>query len=202
MILLIDNYDSFVYNLGRYFSVLGNEVEIYRNDKITVEQIKKKKPSHIVLSPGPKGPLDTGVTMEVLKNINVPILGVCLGHQAIAKFFGAEIICAKKPRHGKSSEIKVEKESILFQGLGKQFKVGRYHSLVIDSSTIPKCLSVTSRSSDDGEIMSIEHKTKPIYGVQFHPESIISEHGNRIIHNFIKLTKKEDSFFELTNCNN
>lgn len=193
MILLIDNYDSFVFNVEQYLRELTNEeVKTVRNDAITLEEIKILNPSRIVLSPGPKHPKDSGICLEILKNIeNTPILGICLGHQAFGLVFGGKIEKLEIPLHGKTSEITVtDKNSILFKDMPEKFNVMRYHSLYVSEENLPEELTVTAKS-DDGIIMALEHKTKDIYGIQFHPESFFTEYGKNIIKNFISNTKKE-----------
>ncbi len=193
MILLIDNYDSFVFNVEQYFRELTNEeVKTVRNDAITLEEIKILNPSRIVLSPGPKHPKDSGICLEILKNIeNTPILGICLGHQAFGLVFGGKIEKLEIPLHGKTSEITVTgKNSILFKDMPEKFNVMRYHSLYVSEENLPEELTVTAKS-DDGIIMALEHKTKDIYGIQFHPESFFTEYGKNIVKNFISNTKKE-----------
>ena len=191
MILLIDNYDSFVFNVAQYLQELTNEeVKTVRNDAITLEEIKQLQPSRIVLSPGPKHPKDSGICLEILKNIShIPILGICLGHQAFGLINGAEIKRLEVPLHGKTSLLTVENEnSVLFQGMPKSFQVMRYHSLYVSDKNLPKELTITAKS-DDGVIMALEHKEKPIYGIQFHPESFFTEYGKDIIKNFIRYTR-------------
>lgn len=191
MILLIDNYDSFVFNVAQYLQELTNEeVKTVRNDAITLEEIKQLQPSRIVLSPGPKHPKDSGICLEILKNIShIPILGICLGHQAFGLINGAEIKHLEVPLHGKTSLLTVENEnSVLFQGMPKSFQVMRYHSLYVSDKNLPKELTITAKS-DDGVIMALEHKEKPIYGIQFHPESFFTEYGKDIIKNFIRYTQ-------------
>jgi len=193
MILLIDNYDSFVFNVEQYLRELTNEeVKTVRNDAITLEKIKILNPSRIVLSPGPKHPKDSGICLEILKNIeNTPILGICLGHQAFGLVFNGKIEKLEIPLHGKTSEITVtDKNSILFKDMPEKFNVMRYHSLYVSEENLPEELTVTAKS-DDGIIMALEHKTKDIYGIQFHPESFFTEYGKNIIKNFISNTKKE-----------
>lgn len=191
MILLIDNYDSFVFNVAQYLQELTNEeVKTVRNDAITLEEIKQLQPSRIVLSPGPKHPKDSGICLEILKNIShIPILGICLGHQAFGLINGAEIKRLQVPLHGKTSLLTIENEnSVLFQGMPKSFQVMRYHSLYVSDKNLPKELTITAKS-DDGVIMALEHKEKPIYGIQFHPESFFTEYGKDIIKNFIRYTQ-------------
>lgn len=195
MILLIDNYDSFVFNVEQYLKELTNEeVKTVRNDEITLEGIRELNPDRIVLSPGPKHPKDSGICLEILKNIdNIPILGICLGHQAFGLVFGGKIKRLELPLHGKTSEIMVtDKNSILFKDMPEKFNVMRYHSLYVSEENLPEDLTVTAKSND-GIIMALEHRTKSIYGVQFHPESFFTEYGKNIIRNFIINTKKISS---------
>lgn len=187
MILLIDNYDSFSYNLYQFVGEISADIKVVRNDALTLDEIKKLSPSHIIISPGPGRPENAGIIIDVVKNIQVPILGVCLGHQAICAAFGAKITYAKKLMHGKQSEILCENNSPLFKNLPIRFLVGRYHSLVAESSTIPADLKITARALNDNEIMAVQHKTLPIYGVQFHPESILTQHGKTILKNFLEV---------------
>jgi len=192
MILMIDNYDSFTYNIVQYFYDLGQEVVVKRNDEITIEDIKNMEGiDAIVISPGPCTPTEAGISVDVIKNFKgiYPILGVCLGHQSIGQAFGAKIVKAKCLMHGKTSKI-YHNEKGLFEGIPNPFNAVRYHSLVIDESTLPEDIEITARS-DDGEIMAIEHKKYPIWGVQFHPESILTEYGHKLLENFLKMSKKE-----------
>lgn len=186
MLLMIDNYDSFTYNLVQYFGELNESVVIYRNDSITLKEIEELNPQKICISPGPCSPAQAGISMEVIKYFagKVPILGVCLGHQAIGQAFGGNIIRAKQLMHGKVSQINITKSSKIFENLPQNFKVTRYHSLAIQEESLPSCLEATAYT-DDGEIMAIQHKTLPIFGVQFHPEAILSEHGHTILNNFL-----------------
>jgi len=187
MILMIDNYDSFTYNIVQYCLELGANLKVIRNDELSLEEIKKLNPEKIIISPGPSTPKEAGVSVDVIKKIDKPILGVCLGHQSIAYAFGGEIIRAKNLMHGKTSNIKITKQDDIFKNLPDSFRVTRYHSLVVNPNNLPKNLIPTSYSLDDNEIMSIRVKDKPIYGVQFHPESIMSEYGKEILDNFLKL---------------
>ncbi len=189
MILMIDNYDSFTYNIVQYCEQLGANLKIIRNDELNVEQIKQLNPSKIIISPGPATPDDAGICLDVIKYLGdtTPIFGICLGHQAIAQVFGGEVIKAPKMMHGKTSKIEVIKDDLLFKGLPKEFTQTRYHSLTVNKSNLPDTIEVTSKSLDDNEIMSLKIKHKHIYGVQFHPESIMSEHGHEIINNFLQL---------------
>ena len=187
MLLMIDNYDSFTYNLVQYFGELGQDVRVYRNDQITTDEIDALRPELICISPGPCSPAEAGISVEVIKRFGgkIPILGVCLGHQAIGAAFGGNIIRAKQVMHGKTSEIS-HTGSDVFAGLPSPFTVIRYHSLAIERSTIPDCLAITAETAD-GEIMGVRHKSLPIYGVQFHPESILSEHGHALLRNFLDM---------------
>jgi anthranilate synthase/aminodeoxychorismate synthase-like glutamine amidotransferase len=188
MILMIDNYDSFTYNLVQYFGELGAHIEVFRNDAITLSDIKQKKPSHIVISPGPGRPENAGLSVSVIKEFSgkIPILGVCLGHQAIGYAYGGDIIQAKKLMHGKTSLIYHNKKEI-FKGLSNPFEATRYHSLVIDPKTFPECLEVIARTKDD-EIMGVRHKKHALWGVQFHPESILTKEGKSLLNNFLSLS--------------
>ena len=189
MILLIDNYDSFSYNLYQLAGSIRPDIQVIRNDVMTVEEIAKLAPEKILISPGPGRPADAGVIIDVIKYFKdkCPILGVCLGHQAICEAFGATITYAKELVHGKAFPIEITKETPLFKGLPKTFPAARYHSLAADPSTLPADLRVTARTKD-GEIMAVEHKTYPVYGVQFHPESIMTApSGGRILSNFFAL---------------
>jgi anthranilate synthase component 2 len=187
MIILIDNYDSFTYNLVQYIGDLGRETTVYRNDQITPEEIFDLKPKGIVISPGPSDPDHAGICLEVIKQAaenDTPLFGVCLGHQAIGQIFGGQIVRVP-PMHGKTSDIYHEGQSV-FQGLPSPFQATRYHSLTIDPSTVPDCLIVTAKTDDD-VIMGVQHQDKPIHGVQFHPESIATNHGHEILQNFISI---------------
>lgn len=184
MVLLIDNYDSFVHNLARYIQTLGFQTSVYRNDAITISEIAQLNPSHIVISPGPGAPTDAGISKEVITHFgpHIPILGVCLGHQAIGEVFGGEVINAITPKHGKSSIIEHNQQG-MFQNIPNPLKIGRYHSLVISEENFPLCLNITARS-ETKEIMAIQHKKLPIFGVQFHPESVLTECGLELLNNF------------------
>jgi anthranilate synthase component 2 len=186
MLLMIDNYDSFTYNLVQYFAELGADVLVYRNDEITVEQIEKLNPQHLVVSPGPCTPNEAGISVAAIKHFagKVPLLGVCLGHQSIGQAFGGRIIHAKTLMHGKTSQIRHNGNSV-FTGLPSPFTATRYHSLVIERETLPDCLEVTAWT-DDGEIMGVRHKTLAVHGVQFHPESILTEYGHDMLRNFLE----------------
>ena len=187
MILVIDNYDSFTYNLVQYLGELGAKLEVARNDQITVAEIEKKHPERIVISPGPNTPSDAGICLEVIQKFagRTPILGVCLGHQAIGQAFGGKVVRAPEIMHGKTSKISHDGKTI-FCGLPNPFPATRYHSLVIERSSVPDCLEVTAET-EEGEIMGVRHRQFPIWGVQFHPESILTENGRQILKNFLRL---------------
>jgi anthranilate synthase component II len=190
MLLMIDNYDSFTYNIVQYLGELGQDVRVYRNDEITIEQIEALNPQHIVISPGPCSPNEAGVSMAVIEHFagKIPLLGVCLGHQSIGQVFGGDVIRARQVMHGKTSPI-YHKNSGVFSDLNNPLIATRYHSLVIDKNTLPDCLEVTAWTQlDDGsvdEIMGVRHKTLAVEGVQFHPESILTEQGHALLKNFL-----------------
>jgi len=190
VLLLIDNYDSFTYNLFHYLGELGAEVKVVRNDEITAEEALAMKPDGIVLSPGPCTPNEAGICMEVIRKADgqVPILGVCLGHQSIGQVYGGDIVRAPEPMHGKMSTIHHSGKSV-FRGLNNDFQATRYHSLTIDPPSMPDVLEVTA-TSEDGVIQGVMHKSHPVHGVQFHPESIASENGHALLENFLKLTRR------------
>jgi anthranilate synthase component 2 len=193
-ILVIDNYDSFVYNIAQILGDLGAEPIVVRNDKITLEQVKAMDPDGIVISPGPGHPADRkyfGVCTEVIREVGprTPILGVCLGHQGIVHAFGGKVINAKKVRHGKTSPIQYAPDK-LFENVANPFKATRYHSLVAEQDSIPECLQVTAKALDDGEIMAVKHKQYPIEGVQFHPESVLTGEGRKMLQNFLSMVKR------------
>lgn len=191
MLLMIDNYDSFTYNVVQYFAELGADVQVYRNDEITVAEIEALKPDHLVVSPGPCTPLEAGISVAAIKHFagKIPILGICLGHQSIGLAFGGDIVRASQVMHGKISPIHHANEGV-FEGLSEAYNATRYHSLVIDKKTIPSCLEITAwTENQDGsmdEIMGVRHKELAIEGVQFHPESILTEHGHDLLDNFLK----------------
>lgn len=186
MILIIDNYDSFTYNLYQLIGTINPDIKAIRNDAMTVEEIEALAPSAIILSPGPGKPSDAGVCEDVVKKLGgkIPILGVCLGHQAICEVFGGTVSHARHLMHGKQSEAKLDNSSVIFANLPDRIKVARYHSLALVPETVPECLKVTA-TSDDGEIMAVEHKEYPIYGLQFHPESIMTPDGMQLLENFL-----------------
>lgn len=188
MILLIDNYDSFSYNLFQLVGTINPDIRVERNDALTIAQIEELAPSAIILSPGPGRPEDAGVCIEIVKKLGgkIPILGVCLGHQAICAAYGGTVGYAKKLMHGKQSVTKLDTESALFKGLDKEVSVARYHSLALLEETKPECLKVTALTCD-GEVMAVEHVTEKVYGVQFHPESILTPDGKKMLENFLQL---------------
>lgn len=188
MILLVDNYDSFSYNLVQLAGSINPDIQVIRNDAMTVEAVEGQKPSHIILSPGPGYPKDAGICEEIVKKLGgrIPILGVCLGHQGICEVFGAKICLAKQLMHGKKSLITVDNTSNLFQGLPRQIEAARYHSLIAERDTAPEELQIIAEA-EDGEIMAVRHRNMDIYGVQFHPESILSPQGRTIMENFLNL---------------
>ncbi|NYT78532.1 aminodeoxychorismate/anthranilate synthase component II [Alcaligenaceae bacterium] len=187
MLLMLDNYDSFTYNLVQYFGELGEEVKVLRNDQTTVEEIAALAPTRICISPGPCSPAEAGISIALIRHFagKLPILGVCLGHQAIGAAYGGDIVRAQQIMHGKVSSI-THRGTDVFKGLPSPFTVTRYHSLAIDRNTLPECLEITAET-DDGEIMGVRHKTLPVYGVQFHPESVLSEHGHALLQNFLDI---------------
>lgn len=186
MILMIDNYDSFTYNLVQYFGELGAQVKVYRNDAISLDEIALLKPERIVISPGPGNPDGAGISVAVIQKFAgvLPILGVCLGHQAIGVAYGGRIIGAQRLMHGKVSLI-THQDADVFKGMPQPFPATRYHSLVIEEASFPACLEITARSDGDNEIMGVRHKTLPLWGVQFHPESILTQNGKMILKNFL-----------------
>lgn len=190
MVLLIDNYDSFSYNLVQLIGELtdGN-IKVVRNDEITIDEIRKMNPESIILSPGPGKPEDAGICEDVVRQLKdeYPILGVCLGHQSICEVFGAKVTYAKQLMHGKQSEMTILKDDPIFEGLGESFKGARYHSLSVDRNTIPDELEVIAIDGKDGEVMAVKHKEYPIYGLQFHPESVLTPEGKTLVNNFLKI---------------
>jgi len=192
MILMIDNYDSFTYNLVQYMGQLGQDVMVYRNDEITLDEIGKLAPDAIFLSPGPCTPKEAGITVDVIRKFHksVPLMGVCLGHQAISYAFGGNVVRAGRLMHGKTSPI-INDGKTIFKGLPNPFTAGRYHSLLVERTSLPSCLEI-SAETEEGEIMGIRHRGYPVEGIQFHPESILTPHGKRIIKNYLEMiTKKE-----------
>jgi len=189
MVLMIDNYDSFTYNIVQYCRELGADLKIIRNDEMSVEEIEALSPEKIIISPGPATPDDAGVTLDVIKHFKdkLPIFGICLGHQSIAQVFGADVVRAKNMMHGKTSIMQRIQECKIFEEIPSEFTATRYHSLIVDKNNLPKEIEPTAVSADDNEIMALKIKDKEIYGVQFHPESIMSEYGHEIIGNFLKL---------------
>ena len=188
MIVLIDNYDSFTYNLVQYLDELGAKTNVFRNDKITVNEVLDLKPSGIVISPGPSDPDNAGICMDMIKTAaekDLPLFGVCLGHQCMGQIFGGNVIRAPAPMHGKTSAMLHDGKSV-FKGLPNPFEATRYHSLIVEKETLPDCFDITAHT-EDGIIMGLAHKEKPLHGVQFHPESIATEHGHAMIQNFLDL---------------
>ena len=192
MTLLIDNYDSFSYNLYQLIGELNPDIRVIRNDEMTLEEIRALKPDRIILSPGPGRPEDAGIIVDAARELgrDIPLLGVCLGHQAICAAFGATVTYAKALMHGKQSVVRQEGNSLLFEGLPETFPVARYHSLAAAPETMPECLEVTART-EDGEVMAVQHKEYPVYGVQFHPESILTPEGHKMLENFMALRNEK-----------
>jgi anthranilate synthase component 2 len=189
MILMIDNYDSFTYNIVQYCRELGADLKIIRNDELTLEEIENLSPEKIIISPGPASPDEAGITLAVIEHFKdkLPILGICLGHQSIAQVFGADIVRAKNMMHGKTSTMKQKMKCEIFKNLPEEFIATRYHSLIVDKTNLPSEIEAVAFSTDDEEIMALKIKNKDIFGVQFHPESIMSEYGHEIIENFLTL---------------
>lgn len=185
MILMIDNYDSFTYNLVQYVGELGEELQVYRNDKITIEEIERLAPDYLMISPGPCTPNEAGISMDVIRYFagKIPILGVCLGHQSIGQVFGGKVVRAQRLMHGKTSDVFHDGQTI-FRDIPSPYTAARYHSLLIEEGSLPEELEVTARTAD-GEIMAVRHRDYPIEGVQFHPESIITQHGKQLLKNFL-----------------
>jgi anthranilate synthase/aminodeoxychorismate synthase-like glutamine amidotransferase len=192
MVILIDNYDSFVYNLARYVGELGYERKVVRHDAITISALHALNPSHIIISPGPGAPKEAGISLAVIEHFakEVPILGVCLGHQAIGEAFGGQVVRAQCPMHGKTSQVLHDGANI-FAGIPNPLTVGRYHSLIVEPQSLPDSLKVTAWSAE-GEIMGLEHRSLPVYGVQFHPESVLTDCGYRLLQNFLGVTSQID----------
>ena len=189
MILMIDNYDSFTYNIVQYCLELGADLKVIRNDELSLKEIEELAPEKIIISPGPATPNEAGVSLEVIEHFKgkVPILGICLGHQSIAQSFGGKVVRAKNMMHGKTSQVSVNGDMPVFEELPKNFRATRYHSLVVEKDSLPKCIIPTAFSDDDGEIMALKVDGYDIYGLQFHPESIMSEHGHKMLDNFLKI---------------
>ena len=189
MIAMLDNYDSFTWNLVQYLQELGRDVRVFRNDAITVDELAAMNPSHIVLSPGPGAPAQAGILLETIDRLaaSVPILGVCLGHQAIGQAFGGRVVRAGQVMHGKTSRVSHDSRGV-FRGLPQDFTATRYHSLVVAADALPDCLAVTARS-EDGEIMGLRHRELAVEGVQFHPEALLTEHGREMLGNFLDLAE-------------
>ena len=189
MILMIDNYDSFTYNIVQYCLELGADLKVIRNDELTVKEIEDLNPQKIIISPGPATPNEAGVSLDVIQHFKdkLPILGICLGHQAIAQSFGGEVVRAKNMMHGKTSTMEVVEPTCVFDALPKEFTATRYHSLVVNQDNLPSVIKPTAYSKDDREIMALEIEGHDIYGIQFHPESIMSEYGREMLDNFLKL---------------
>lgn len=195
MIVLIDNYDSFTYNLYQYLGTLNPDIQVFRNDKISLSELLALKPSHLLISPGPGHPTEAGISVEAIKVLgqSIPVLGICLGHQAIGEAFGATVSHSPSgPIHGKASPVHIASGCPIFSGLPPIIQAGRYHSLVIDPKTLPDTLAVTAETND-GLIMGVAHRSLPIYGVQFHPESVLTEYGMKIISNFLNIQSSERS---------
>jgi anthranilate synthase component 2/para-aminobenzoate synthetase component 2 len=190
MLLVIDNYDSFTYNLVQYLGELGVQMRVFRNDEISADQIRQLKPERILISPGPCSPRESGLSNDIIKTFGpgIPTLGVCLGHQCIGHVFGGEVVRADRLMHGKTSPI-YHNGRELFEGMPQPFTATRYHSLIIKRETLPECLEITAETKPEREIMGVRHKQFPVWGVQFHPESILTREGKRILENFLKLTR-------------
>ena len=189
MIIIIDNYDSFTYNLYQYIGHFNADIQVFRNDEITIKEIEQLSPTHLIISPGPKYPKDAGISIKAIQHFSgkIPILGVCLGHQSIAEAFGAKVVRAKQIFHGKTSEITVDTKSPLFKELPEKITVGRYHSLIVDKESLTKDLVITAEDIA-GQIMALKHKEYPTFGLQFHPESILTTDGKKMIKNFLEVS--------------
>ncbi|MFO7568815.1 MAG: aminodeoxychorismate/anthranilate synthase component II [Smithellaceae bacterium] len=192
MILMIDNYDSFTFNIVQYLGQMGADVQVYRNDKITLSEIEKLRPQAVILSPGPCTPKEAGITVDVVREFHktLPIFGICLGHQSIGYAFGGDVVRAERIMHGKVSPVHHDGKTI-FAGLPDPFTAGRYHSLVVKPETLPDCLEISAQTAE-GEIMGLRHKEYPVEGIQFHPESVLTPQGKRIIRNFLKRTSRKE----------
>ncbi len=188
MILMVDNYDSFTYNLYQYIGKFNEDIKVFRNDKITVQEIEALNPSHIIISPGPKYPKDAGISIETIKYFGgrIPILGVCLGHQSIGEAYGSKVVKARNILHGKQSDIRVDNDSPLFRGMPQTITAGRYHSLIVERKSLSEELEVVAED-ENGEVMALMHKTYPVFGLQFHPESILTQGGEMMIKNFLEV---------------
>jgi len=186
MLLMIDNFDSFTYNLVQYFGELGAEVKVFRNNRLSIQDIERMQPAQIVISPGPCTPDEAGISLEAIRRFAgaMPILGVCLGHQAIGQAFGGKVVKAKRVMHGKLSSVRHDRKGV-FAGLPDGFTATRYHSLAVERASMPDCLEVTAES-EEGEIMGLRHRTLPVEGVQFHPEALLTEHGHAMLRNFLQ----------------
>lgn len=193
MVLLIDNYDSFTYNVYQYVGSVDPDVRVIRNDAATIDEIRAMNPDQIIISPGPGTPDDAGISMDVIREMGaeIPVLGICLGHQCIGQVYGATVGHAQALHHGKQSTIQLM-EAPLFEGLSRPFQAARYHSLAVVNHTVPDCLKITAYT-DDGEVMAVEHREHPVYGIQFHPESIYTPEGMQLIRNFLSLGKKVEA---------
>ena len=192
MILMIDNYDSFTFNIVQYLGQMGEDVKVHRNDRITIAEIKRLKPQSIFLSPGPCSPREAGITVDVIREFykDVPIMGICLGHQAIGYAFGGDVVRAGRIMHGKTSPI-INDGKTIFAGLPNPFSAGRYHSLLVKRESLPDCLEISAETAE-GEIMGLRHREYPVEGIQFHPESVLTPQGKRIIRNFLKYTGRKE----------
>jgi len=192
MILMIDNYDSFTFNIVQYLQQMGEDVRVYRNDRIKSRDIEKMKPAAIFISPGPCSPREAGISVDIIRDFyqTVPFMGICLGHQAIGYAFGGDVVRAERIMHGKTSPV-INDGKTIFTGLPNPFSAGRYHSLVVKKETLPECLEVSART-EEGEIMGLRHKQFPVEGIQFHPESVLTPQGKRIIKNFLKYTCRKE----------
>lgn len=188
MLVLLDNYDSFTFNLAQYIMMCGAEVEVFRNDRITLEEIEEMRPSGVVISPGPCTPNEAGISLDAARRFagRIPLLGVCLGHQTVGQAFGARVVRAPDCMHGKVSVVEHDGSSALFSGIPSRFRATRYHSLIVERETLPDSIRVTAQT-DDGLIMALEHREYPVFGVQFHPEAILTEHGLEVIRNFLAI---------------
>ncbi len=197
MIAVIDNYDSFTYNLVQYLGELGAEIEVYRNDAITVDELEQRRPNAVLISPGPGEPDDAGISSEVIRTLgqNTPLLGVCLGHQCIGEVFGGRVERAPQLVHGKMSQVHHNGDA-LFEGVPSPFEAGRYHSLIVAADGLPPELDVIA-STDDGDVMALRHRVYPIFGVQFHPESVLTGYGKRILRNFLNFARRKDARVEV-----